>query len=51
MERSNGEGRCQNCGDQYQGHDKIQGEGTMGGRQEGSDAKHVEVIESTGLGN
>lgn len=36
---------------QYQGHDRIQAEGTMGGRQEGSDARHAEVIESTGLGS
>lgn len=41
-------GHSQSRGDQVQGHDRIQTEGTEGGRQEGSDAKHVEVTGSTG---
>ena len=44
-------GGCQSWGDQFQGHDKIRAEGTKGGRQEESDANHVEVIESAGLGS
>lgn len=41
-------GHGQSWGDQVQDHDRIQAEGTKGGRQEGSDAKHAEVIGSTG---
>lgn len=41
-------GCCPSQGDQFQGHDKIQAGGTKGSRQEGSDAKHIEVIELTG---
>lgn len=44
-------GRCPKMGRSIQSHDKIQAGETKGSKQEGSDTKPVEVIESTGLGS
>lgn len=51
VEKSNGERTLLKLERQFQGYDKCQAEGSEGSRQRGSDAKHIEVIESTGLGS